>query len=142
MKRSDIERQADQAASEFRYKRSPMSGTNRLSVVEATALRDSEHGMAIVLKADGRTIRTTKTDFASGSHIDFNIELKEGETLLALVHSHPPGATGSRFSTGDIQTANRADIRANIYLLQPFDEQYGYGVIVYDVKRNKIYDLP
>jgi hypothetical protein len=137
MRLTPDEHATDREALRLRWRKSPLDPEGRLNVVEATEVADTEHGMAVIRKADG-TIRTTKIQTGSGGFVSIEYYLDDGERLLGLVHSHPNVGTGPRFSTGDLNTARETGVP--LYLLQP--RSTGFGVQVFDPVRNKIYNVP
>jgi hypothetical protein len=138
------EQEADAAALRFRWDKSPADPNWKLNVVDAQAAYDVEHGIGIVLSADGE-VYTTDIQLGTAFRVDVEVNLEPGERLLGIAHTHPPVDTGNVFSTGDIAAGvhmNSVEPGFSMYLVQPRTAEYGPGVLLFDVTRNRIYSVP
>jgi proteasome lid subunit RPN8/RPN11 len=92
-----------------------------------------EYGYSIIKTASGAIVYTP---FVVGSGIDvgYNVTLDDGDTLLAVVHTHPSGLP--EFSAGDIANQNALAAQGLVAPSYVFTKQG--EILVYNPRANTI----
>lgn len=152
---SDLVRRIDFLAKQFRRRITPYDGVNRkMTILEATnasdPMRRQEVGAGIIVNENGvpRMTRTVKggLDGVEGVGDQINKEMRDGDTLVGVIHFHPGGEGAQHFSSGDIEVARQfkddnkkllnPGVGVLFYLQMPMDQ--GGGVLVFDVSKNLV----
>jgi hypothetical protein len=153
---SKIAKDVDALALTFGSMRTLLDMTGKMTILDATVATSNrqrlEHAAGILIDSNG-VPRFTKVVYGDLDSVDglapaINKELKSGDKLVGVIHSHPGGEGGQHFSEGDITAAKNFEkdrvnqklfhpqVWAQFYLLTP--KTLGGKVLVYDVKRDTV----
>ncbi len=82
----------------------------------ASAHYRSEYG-GIVYELNGHYYYTPPVTVEESSEVRFEIEILRSAHIVALYHTHTPGALSSLFSQDDIEVANKLHVPSYIFVL-------------------------